>query len=55
MPGVLQAILDRADGALEQVVAKLLHLGAGQLCWMCFGPLASAVMKGRLISYSCAD
>src|SRR5438477_7030684 len=21
--------------------------------WMCFGPLASAVMNGRLISYSC--
>src|SRR6266566_5144886 len=23
--------------------------------WMCFGPLASAVMNGRLISYSCVD
>ena len=22
---------------------------------MCFGPLASAVMNGRLISYSCVD
>ena len=23
--------------------------------WMCFGPVWSAVMKGRLISYSCAE
>ena len=48
--GVLQAVLDRADRALEQVVAQLLQLGAGQLLLMCFGPVWSAVMNGRLIS-----
>ena len=35
---VPQAVLHRADGALEQIVAKLLHLGAGQLHADVLGP-----------------
>ena len=31
----------------------MLHLGAGQLLLMCFGPVWSAVMNGRLMSYCC--
>ena len=35
---VAQAVLHRRDGALEQVVAQLLHLGAGQLHADVLGP-----------------
>ena len=47
--------LTGVDGALEKRIAKLLHLGAGELSSECAsGPLASAVMNGRLMSYCCA-
>jgi hypothetical protein len=48
--GVLEAALERREAALEEAVADLLHLRAGELQLMCFGPEASAVMNGRLMS-----
>ena len=46
--GVLQAVLDRPNGALEQVVAKLLHLGPRQLHADVLGPAGVGGDEGQV-------
>ena len=48
-----ERLLARVDALLDQVVDELFELCPGKLVQSrCLGPLASAVMKGRLISVS---
>ena len=55
-PASLRRLLHRTLGALDQVADQLLQLGARSACSdRCFGPLASAVMNGRLTSVLCVE
>jgi hypothetical protein len=48
--GILQRLLAGLDGALIQIVDQRSSLARVSFMLRCFGPLASAVMNGRLIS-----
>jgi hypothetical protein len=52
-PGVLDRLSAGLAEALEQVVAELLELAAGDLDLRCLGPFWSAVMNGRLTVVCC--
>jgi len=49
-PAFLSAASAGGDGALDEALGSTFQLGAGQRHVEMLGPLASAVMKGRLIS-----
>ena len=53
--GVLQCVLAGADGLLDEVIDQVLSLARVSFMVRCFGPVLSAVMKGRLISVCVVD